>query len=305
MSAYRELTDVQVQSYLDNGYLVVKDCLVQAIAQRWIDNAYVRLGYDPQNPATWAKDIVWMDHQEQRPVAELAPRAWNAILDVVGGVERLEQQVLEKNKGHFSSINSFNWSDAFIVNFNRGADQPWQPPSAASPGWHKDGSYFRHFLDSREQALLTIVIWSDMRHQGGATFIAPDSVRVVARFLADHPEGVPPGDFDYKDLIGQCRRFEEVTGQSGDFMILHPFVLHASSQNVLGVPRFMSNPPIVLKEPMQLNRANPADFSLLERATLHYLGVERLDFRPTHEREAALWTAETRPAQAANADQAY
>src|SRR5215213_9122684 len=149
MTQYRELTDAQVQSFLDNGYLVVNDCLDPTIAPRWIETAYQRLGYDRNNPATWVKDIVWMDHNEQRPVAEIAPRDWNAILDVVGGVERLEQQVLEKNKGHFSSINSFTWSDAFIVNFNRGADKPWQPPSAASPGWHKDGSYFRHFLDSR------------------------------------------------------------------------------------------------------------------------------------------------------------
>ncbi|MCC7361718.1 MAG: phytanoyl-CoA dioxygenase family protein [Anaerolineales bacterium] len=304
MTPYRELTDAQAQSFLDNGYLLVTDCLAQDVAQRWIANAYTRLNYSPSDPSTWVKDIVWMDHNEQMPVAQLAPRAWNAILDVVGGVERLEPTVLEKGQGHFSSINSFNWSDAFIVNFNRGADRPWQPPSAASPGWHVDGAYFRHFLDSREQALLTIVLWSDMRHQGGGTFIAPDSVRVVARFLAAHPEGVPPNEFPYADLVGQCARFEEVTGRAGDFLILHPFMLHASSQNVLGLPRFMSNPPIVLKEHLNFNRDNPEDFSLLERATLRYLGRERLDFRPTHARQAALWTAATRPAQP-GADQAY
>jgi ectoine hydroxylase-related dioxygenase (phytanoyl-CoA dioxygenase family) len=178
------------------------------------------------------------------------------------------------------------------VNFHRGAEAPWQPPSPQSKGWHKDGSYFRHFLDSREQALLTIVLWSDMRHEGGGTFIAPDSVRLIARYLAERPEGVPANDFNYEALISQCSRFEELTGEAGDFVILHPFMLHASSQNTLRRPRFMSNPPIVLKEPMNLNRANPAEFSLLERATLHYLGLERLDFRPRAEREAAVWWGE-------------
>lgn len=70
---------------------------------------------------------------------------------------------------------------------------------------------------------------------------------------------------------------------------MHPFMLHASSQNTLRKPRFMSNPPVVLKEPMNLNRDNPEDFSLLERATLHYLGLERLDFRPTAPRESHWW----------------
>lgn len=287
MSKYRVLTDQQVQSFLDKGYLVVNDCLDVTIAQRWIAEAYERLGYDPQDPKSWVKDIIWMDHKNQMPVREIAPKAWEALLDVTGGEDRIETQVMRlPESGHFTSINSFMWSDAFIVNFHRGADQPWQPPSPHLKGWHKDGSYFRHFLDSREQALLTIVLWSDMRHQGGGTFVSPDSVRVIARYLAQHPEGIPARDFDFPALISQCTQFEEVTGQAVDFVILHPFILHASSQNVIRQPRFMSNPPIVLKEPMNLNRANPDDFSLLERATLHYLGLERLDFKPQAPREA-------------------
>ena len=102
-----------------------------------------------------------------------------------------------------------------------------------------------------------------MLHQGGGTFIAPDSVRLIAKVLADHPEGLDR--YDFGALIHQCHEFVELTGEAGDFVILHPFMLHASSQNVLRVPRFMSNPPILLKEPMQFNRPNPADFSLLER----------------------------------------
>lgn len=289
MGKYAVLNDEQVQSFLDKGYLVVHDCLDQAIASRWIDEAFDRLGYDKSNPTTWAKDIVWLDHKNQMPVREVAPKAWAALLDVIGGEDRLETQIMGIGPGHFTSINSFIWSDAFIVNFHRGADQPWQPPSPQVKGWHKDGSYFRHFIDSREQALLPIVLWSDMLHQGGATFIAPDSVRVMARYLYQHPEGVPPGDFRFDDLINQCAQFEEVTGRTGDFVIMHPFMLHASSQNVIGRPRFMSNPPVVLKEPMNLNRANPEEFSLLERATLHYLGLERLDFHPTAPRESFWW----------------
>ena len=173
------------------------------------------------------------------------------------------------------------------MNFRRGADKPWDPPSPASGGWHKDGSFFRHFLDSREQGLLTIVYWSDVVHKGGGTFVAPDSIKVVAQYLAAHPEGVDDGDA-FGKLIDQCHEFEEITGETGDFIILHPFMLHASSNNILRVPRWMTNPPILLKEPMNLNRENPDDFSLLERATLHYLGLERLDFQPRAPRESTL-----------------
>jgi hypothetical protein len=286
---YRVLTDEQVQHFLDKGYLVVPDCVDLNLAQRWINGAFDRLGYRQDDPSTWEKEIIWLDHKERALVKDVAPKAWAALLDVVGGEDRLEPQELKLPvSGHFTSINSFEWSDSFIVNFKRGAGEPWQPPSPAVKGWHKDGSYFRHFVDSREQALLTIVLWSDMRHQGGGTFIACDSVRVVAKLLHEHPEGIPANGFDYPSILAQCHDFVELTGKAGDFVILHPYMVHASSQNVLGIPRWMSNPPIVLKEHMNLNRPNPADYSLLERATLHYMGLDRYDFTPAAPRETSL-----------------
>lgn len=289
---YRILSEEQVRSFLDKGYLVVKNCFDREFARRWTDEAFDRLGYDPNDPSTWKKDIIWMDRKNVLPIREISPKAWDALCDVVGGADRIDERVYGIESMHFTTINSTEWSDAFVLNLFRGADRPWMPPSPQVPDWHKDGSFFRHFLDSREQALLTIVLWSDVAHQGGGTFVAPDSVRLMAGYLADHPEGIDPDDFRFEELIRHCTEFEEITGETGDFIILHPFMLHASSQNKLGIPRFMTNPPVVLKEPMNLNRANPADFSLLERATLHYLGVDRLDFRPTAPRREDWWVVE-------------
>lgn len=282
-NSFRVLSEEQVDQFLQHGYLVVKGCLDLDLARRWTDRAYERLGFSKDDPATWDTDFAWMYPENRLPVRQISERAWLAICDVVGGEERIEPAVLGV-EGHYSSINSFEWSDAFVVNLRHGRGETWCPPSADVEGWHQDGNYFRHFLNSREQALLTILLWSDVAHQGGGTFIAPDSVRHVARYLADHPEGVSavPGD----EIIQQCSEFVEITGEIGDFFILHPFMLHTRSQNVLGKARFMSNPPIVLKEPLQLNRAAPEDFSLLERATLHGLGMERLDFQPTAPYEA-------------------
>lgn len=289
MRPFRTLTEAQVNSFMQRGYLVVPGCVDQTIAQRWIARAYERLGYNPDDPSTWAKEITWMYHESELPISTIAPRAWDAILDVIGGVERIETRTWRAPQNLYP-VNSFNWYDAMIPNFRHGADRPWTPPSAQSGGWHKDGGYFRHFLDSPEQGLLTLVMWSDVRHRGGATFIAPDSIQVVARYLREHTEGINAEDWKVQPLIEQCHEFEEITGQAGDFVILHPFMLHASSQNVLGIPRWLTNPPLVLKEPFNYNRAYPADFSLVEQATLRALGVDRLDFRPTAPR-AQQWRA--------------
>jgi len=47
----------------------------------------------------------------------------------------------------------------------------------------------------------------------------------------------------------------------------------------------MTNSPIVLREPMKLDRSNADELSLLERTTLRALGLQRLDFRPTASRD--------------------
>jgi hypothetical protein len=286
--AYKVLTDEQVQSFLDNGYLIVKHCVDLDFAQRWIKRGFERLGFKQDDPTTWAKDMIWMKCESEVAIRDIAPRAWAALLDVVGGEERLETQVMDTPASLYP-VTSFRWSDALIINLRRGADRPWQPPSAQTDGWHKDGGYFKHFLDSPEQGLLTIVCWTDMRHQGGGTFVAPDSIGVVARYMLEHPDGIDPNGFEIQKLLDQCTRFEELTGEAGDFIILHPYMLHASSQNVLGKPRIITNPPVWLKEPFNFHRANPDDYSLVERATLKALGVDHLDFQPAAPREGTWW----------------
>jgi hypothetical protein len=204
-------------------------------------------------------------------VPEFAPRVWDAMCDLLGGEDRIGKPC--------------RWSDHFIVNLAVGADEPWRAPGPTTPGWHKDGDFFRHFLDSPEQGLLVFVNWTDVVHQGGPTYVATDSVPVVAKFLAEHPEGVLPQEFNFKALLSECKDFVEMTGEAGDVTLLHPYTLHAASQNLLRASRIITNPPVHLNEPMVFNRPNPDDFSPVELGVLRGLGVDSYDFRPTGQRE--------------------
>ncbi len=271
MRTYEHLTDEQVEQFLTRGHVVLHDCFSPEFAKAWTDRAWVRLGYDPNDPQTWAKERVHMPAMETVEVKTFAPKVWNAACELLGGEARVRQP--------------YKFSDAMIVNLREGADRPWRAPSAQTPGWHKDGDFFRHFLDSPEQGLLTLVLWSDAAPHGGSTFVACDSVPVIARYLAARPEGVLPNDYGFQTLVQECHDFMEASGRLGDVLLLHPFILHASSQNALRQPRFLTNPPITLLEPMQFNRDDPDDFSLVEQAILRGLGVPRLDYRPTAPRE--------------------
>lgn len=53
----------------------------------------------------------------------------------------------------------------------------------ALDNWHNDGDFFVHFLDSPEQALLVIPLWSDIEHKGGGTAVCSDGIKYIAQHL--------------------------------------------------------------------------------------------------------------------------
>jgi hypothetical protein len=78
--------------------------------------------------------------------------AWGSICELLGGEDRVDEV-------------STKWSDGLIVNL--GATQweggeNWQNPQDLTH-WHVDGDFFVHFLDSREQALLVIPIFTEIQ----------------------------------------------------------------------------------------------------------------------------------------------
>jgi len=266
------LTPQQVELFNEQGYIVIKGAFSREDSIAWVRDECLRAGYDLDDPETWSKEYVRLDTERKVTLPAYAPAAWQASCDLIGGEDRLAYQ---------SGIG------LFAVNFRQGADSPYQPASAAVGGWHIDGWNFRHFLDSPEQALLGIPLMTDVLPEGGGTFIAADSVPVISRYLADHPEGVVDYEMPIKDLVSQCKDFREVTGEAGDFFLLHPFTLHAVSQNRLRLPRAICNVCYVMKEPMKLNREDGA-YSPVEQAILHGLGVDRYDFQPTADRYKTL-----------------
>ena len=263
------LTDEQIEHFIQYGFLHLPssiDVSPGSVAHRWVEESWARNGLDPDDLASWPVDKVHMPNTESRTVREFAPNVWTAMCELAGGEERL--------------AGNPSFGNGFILNFGWGRDKPWVPPGPDAEGWHKDGDFFLHFMDSPEQGLLIVVYYSDVGEKGGGTFIAPDSMGVVARFLAEHPEGIHPFGFPRgeKSLIRQCRDFREVTGKAGDVFLLHPYMLHASSRNHSQVARFMTNPCIRLAEPMVFNRTDGSVTSPIEKAVLRGLGQESYDF---------------------------
>ena len=247
------LTQEQYDHFMEKGYVIIHDCFTKEQAAWMLKDVWVRMGLNPNDKDSWHNPAdpqalfgvkIHMPGQRTVKVSEFSPKAWGAICDLVGG----EHKITEDTK---------YWKDNFIVNL--GEKDTGRVPDTEAPkaleGWHTDGDTFKHFLDSPDQGLVMTPIWSDeVKHLGGPTFIAPDSIEVVCKFLLEHPEGVMPGaEFGYRRRIDDCKEFVECISKLGDVVLCHPQMLHTSSHNTLRIPRFMTNPTVILKEPFRFD----------------------------------------------------
>jgi hypothetical protein len=268
------LSAADLENFLAYGFVHLKNCFDTApgsVAHRWVEESWLRNGISPTDRTTWPNDKIHMPGTERVNVRDFSPYAYAAICELCGGEDRVKEDT--------------TWGNFFIANYGFGRNKEWVAPSPKAEGWHVDGDMFLHFLDSADQGLLVVVLFSDIHPQGGGTFIACDSVEKIARYLAAHPEGVEPNGFSAKTLIQQCKDCRETTGKAGDVFLLHPFTLHTSSYNHRPEARFMINPVVELREPMRLDRRSDGSaYSPVEQAINRALGVEHYDFKPTSPR---------------------
>ncbi|CAG7919793.1 unnamed protein product [Penicillium olsonii] len=271
------LSQEQVGHFMRHGFVRVERCFSQKKSDQWAGNVWERLGISPKDKSTWTNEVTHMDETKTESVKKFAPKAWSAMCELLGGEYRI-------------APDSTTWNDAFIVNLGSPQSEGTWPEPADLPGWHVDGDNFIHFLDSPEQALLVIPLFTKIQERAGGTMICSDATKAIAQHLYDHPEGVSPymlprdqepdGDPTdtpfYSDIIEKCSEFHEMTGDVGDVILMHPLMCHSVSVNSLRHPRVITNPPVSLKRPFNFDRDDPTQYSIVEKMTLQLLGKDRL-----------------------------
>lgn len=264
------LSDADRAFFRANGYLILDDGMPRELALRWTRESLAYRGIDCDDRTTWPNSG-WCPLNTISPsrrIADLrdfAPKAWQAICELVGGEERINTPAL--------------MNEDLVMNFGSDDSPPWQDPATSRGGWHTDGD-FNHFIDSPEAGLFIIFLFSDVSERGGATWIAPDSIGPIAGTLLEHPQGLSACVLNRDhNQYGKCRRFMPVSGPAGRVYLMHPLMLHSSSINAERRLRAIRNYLVSMRQPMNFDPA-ARPLSEVERCTLQALGVDRLDFTP-------------------------
>ena len=270
------------EEFAANGFIRIEKALPQGLCEEVSGGAFTRLELPDGPRDDWPERTVHLPVVRNWNLREISPTAWSAAVSLVGGEDLIK----------FAGV-----QDNLIVNFPT-STRPWWPAaewSSDGAGWHKDGDWFRHFLDSPEQALLVIVFWRDVGHHQGPTYVAVDSVAGVARLLADHPEGIDPSEVltAVPTILSGCQDFRELTGSQGDIVLAHPYMLHTASVNATDRPRLISNSSVMLRSPIDLSAPARAA-APLARSILTALGVDQIDFGATGPRGRVISDRERR-----------
>jgi hypothetical protein len=167
---YKWLSEEQVQSFMKHGFLRLESCFTKAKAEDWTSTVWTRLGMSPTDKSTWTSERINMPHHRKEHVKTFAPKAWHAICELLGGEDRVAED-------------STMWSDGLIVNLGTPEWEGKWPSPKDLPGWHVDGDFFVHYLDSREQGLLVIPLFTDIKEHAGGTMICSDAIPLIAKHL--------------------------------------------------------------------------------------------------------------------------
>jgi hypothetical protein len=241
-----------IELFIESGYATVRQAFTAGQAAAAAECVWRRMeekaGIRKADPSTWPQAYDIEEHLISPVVLDcFTDRIASAIGQLAGpGRWRGERR----------------WG-LWPVNFSFGKSRPYDFPVT---GWHIDGNWFTHTIDSPKQGLLVIGLFTDIEPRGGGTILALGSHKRTARVLAGHPDGIGHRDLFNEVLSEPIGNFHEITGSAGDVVLAHPFLFHTRGIKHTGPPRIISNTEAGLREPMVLTRAPGTGYSVLEES---------------------------------------
>ena len=237
------LTKNEIEHFITDGFARINNAFPVEIANDVVDVLWNDIPFDRSDPKSWIEPVVRLGMYSQKPfIKSVNTSKLYSAFDQLVGVNRWMP---------LESVGSF----------------PVRFPSAKQPsdtGRHVDASFrgddssnyfeWRINVRSKGRALLMLVLYSDVSENDAPTIIYKGSHIDVARIL--YPEGDEGLSFmSLAEKLKDLPKHEEVfaTGKAGTVYLCHPFLVHAAQQHKGTTPKFMAQPPLLLKTELQID----------------------------------------------------
>ena len=249
-----------IATFIRDGFVRIDEAFSARTAAEARAILWNATGCDPDDRSTWTMPVVRLGLFAQAPFREAAntPVLHKAFDQLVGHGRWLPRD----------SVGTF----------------PVRFPSDDEPGddgWHIDASFgydhpdfmeWRVNVNSKGRALLMLFLFSDVGPDDAPTRIRVGSHADVARQLAPAGEaGLTLRELAADGFAASSHRQEQLaTGAAGTVYLCHPFLVHSAQKHHGTEPRFMAQPPLQPREPVDLDRADE-EYSPVEQAIVNAL----------------------------------
>jgi len=253
----RDLNQTQIDAFVRDGFLRIDGAFPSETAAAAREILWRDCGCDPHDRSTWTKPVIRLWDYPQQPFLDAAntPILHKAFDALLGEARWTPRESL----------------GTFPIRFPH-------PDDPGDAGWHVDASFppdpptddylqWRVNVHSKGRALLMLFLFSDVGESDAPTRIRVGSHATVARLLA------PAGELGMA-MIGISQAAASATesavevlatGHAGTVYLCHPLLLHAAQPHRGSSPRFMGQPPLLPRVPLQLNRFDKT-YSPVEQA---------------------------------------
>ena len=241
-----ELTAEQIDNFIHNGFVKIENAFSAEIADECRAILWSETQCDPENPDTWTQPVIRIGELAHEPFIKAAN---------TGILHRAFDQLTGKG----------NWLPKTTL-----GSFPIRFPGklqANDTGWHVDaafegenaGNYFdwRINVNSRGRGLLMLFLFSDVTEQDAPTLIKAGSHFDVAKIL--EPAGEKGLSFqELAQRVNSLTSNKEITatGKAGTVYLCHPFIVHAAQNHFGTTPKFMAQPPLLLKNDFDISDRN-------------------------------------------------
>ena len=261
----RLFTDGEIEGFVQDGFIRLENTFPSETAAEAREMLWRETGCDAQDKATWTRPVIRLGNCPQEIFRKAAntPKLHAAHDDLVGAGRWIPRDGL----------------GGFAIRFPH-------PDEPGDTGWHVDASfapeegvdshlYWKINVWSKGRALLMLFLFTDVYENDAPTRIRLGSHLPVARLLAPAgDQGMTALDLGLSAADATAGMPETLaTGKAGTVYLCHPFLLHAARPHRGSVPRFLAQPPLYPRGPLELMRTD-GRHSPVERAVVLALGAE-------------------------------